>query len=62
MGVNFADFWDRYVSKDGKEGQPRGSYKPEYNPEYRFLQFDENSLYSKDYLGIRDHVKISDLL
>jgi hypothetical protein len=51
MGVNFADFWDTYVQK---EGQPRGSYKPEYNPEYRFLQFDENSLYAKDFLGLRD--------
>jgi hypothetical protein len=54
--MNFSDFWDRYVQPEA------GTYKPGYNPEYKFLEFDENVLYEKDYLGLRDEKKVLDIL
>lgn len=46
---------------EGESGALK-SYKPEYNPEYMFLQFDENVLYEKDFQGLRDKAKIKEIM
>lgn len=63
LKVDFADFWDQFVGVGVEEGEkPAKKYKPQYNPEYVFLQFDENILYEKDFQGMRDKTKIKDIM
>ena len=50
---NFNDFWNTIIEKQEKKIK-----KPEYNPEYMFLNFNEAENYLYDYLDLRDNENV----